>query len=146
MRRAIVSRIFQNYAFSEALKMKNSFRVATILVALSITFSCVVVGLAQTRPIVGGYKTVATDNPEVQSAAEFAVSERSEKEGVSLKLVSVERAEQQVVAGINYRLCLKVAIDDEADDSDETQDVKVVVFRSLQKEYSLKSWEAAECE
>jgi hypothetical protein len=126
--------------------MKNSFRAATMLVALSIAFGCVAVGLAQTRPILGGYKTVSTDDPEVKAAAEFAISERSEKESVSLNLVSIEKAESQVVAGINYRLCLKVAIDDEADDSDETQEVKVLVFRSLQKEYSLKSWEVADCD
>lgn len=126
--------------------MKNSSRVVMFLVALSLAFSFAVVGFAQNRPIVGGYKTAPTDDPEVIEAAEHAVSERAEKEGVSLKLVSVERAERQVVAGMNYRLCLKVAIDgEEEDDSGETQDVKVVVFRSLQKQYSLKSWEAAEC-
>jgi hypothetical protein len=94
---------------------------------------------------VGGYKPAPTDDSDVLEAAEHALSERGEKEGVSLKLVSVERAEKQVVAGINYRLCLKVAADGEDDDSGETQDVKVMVHRSLQKEYSLKSWEVAEC-
>jgi cystatin-C len=125
--------------------MKKSLRAVTALVALSVVFSCVIVGLAQTRPIVGGYKPVAKDDAGVLEAAEHALSERGEKESVSLKLVSVERAERQVVAGTNYRLCLRVGIDDEADDSDETQDVKVVVFRSLQNEYSLKSWEVADC-
>ena len=126
--------------------MKNSSRGVTFLVALSLAFSCVVVGLAQTqRPIVGGYKPIAKDDAGVLEAAEHALSERGEKEGVSLKLVSVERAESQVVAGTNYRLCLKVAVDEEEDDSGETQEVKVVVFRSLQQEYSLKSWEVAAC-
>jgi Aspartic acid proteinase inhibitor len=125
--------------------MKNSSRVVTLLVALSLAFSFAIVGLAQNRPSLGGYKSAPTDDAEVVEAAEHALSERGEKEGVSLKLVSVERAERQVVAGTNFRLCLKVAIDGEEDDSGETQDVKVVVFRSLQKEYSLKSWEVAEC-
>jgi hypothetical protein len=125
--------------------MKMSSRAVTILVALGIAFGGVIVGLAQNRPIVGGYKTVSTDDPEVVEAAEFAVSERSEKNSVSLQLVSVERAERQVVAGTNFKLCLKVAIADEEDDANETQDVQVVVFRSLQKEYSLKSWDVAEC-
>jgi Aspartic acid proteinase inhibitor len=124
--------------------MKKSSRVVTFLVALGITLGCAVAGQAQNRPILGGYKTVSTDDPIVLEAAEHALSERGEKEGVSLKLVSVEHAESQVVAGTNYRLCLRVAIDGE-DESGETQDVKVVVFRSLQKEYSLKSWEVSEC-
>lgn len=122
--------------------MKKSLCVVTILVALAITFGCVVVGLAQTRPIVGGYKVAATDNPEVVAAAEFAVSEQGKRQESNISLVSIEKAEQQVVAGMNYRLCLKVST---GDDADETQDVKVVVFRSLQKEYSLKSWEEESC-
>ena len=125
--------------------MKMSLRAVTILVALGVAFGGVIAGLAQNRPILGGYKTVATDDPEVVEAAEFAVSERSENNSVSLMLVSVERAERQVVAGTNFKLCLKVAIADEEDDANETQDVKVVVFRSLQKDYSLKSWDVAEC-
>lgn len=126
--------------------MKNSSRVVPLLVALSLAFSCVMVSLAQTqRPIVGGYKPANKEDSGVIEAAEHAVSERGENEGVSLKLVSVERAESQVVAGTNYRLCLKVAIDGEDDDSGETQDVRVIVHRSLQKEYSLKSWEVTEC-
>jgi hypothetical protein len=127
--------------------MKKSLRVVTVLVALSVAFGCVVVGLAQTRPIVGGYKVVATDNPEVVSAAEFAVGAQGEKDNTTIKLVSVEHAEQQVVAGMNYRLCLKVEVaggeDEDADDV--SMEVKVVVFRSLKKEYSLKSWEQEEC-
>ena len=122
--------------------MKKSLCVVTILVALVATFSCVVVGLAQTRPIVGGYKVVATDDPEVVAAAEFAVGEQGKKQESPISLVSVEKAEQQVVAGMNYKLCLKVRI---GEDTDETQDVKVVVFRSLQKQYSLKSWEEESC-
>ena len=126
--------------------MKNSLRVLSLLVALGVAFGGVIAGLAQTRPIVGGYKAVSTDDPEVVKAAEFAVSARRESEGVSLKLVSVERAERQVVAGMNFRLCLRVALDDENEDARETQEVKVLVFRSLQKEHSLKSWDVAECD
>jgi hypothetical protein len=126
--------------------MKKSFHAAIFLVALSVVFSSVVVGLGQTRPILGGYKTVSTDDAEVQAAAEFAVSERAEKENVSLKLISIEKAERQVVQGVNFRLCLKVGIDDDADDSDEAQEVKVVVYRNLQNENSLKSWEVADCD
>jgi hypothetical protein len=125
--------------------MKKSLHVVAIFVALGVVLGGMVVGLAQNRPIVGGYKTVATDDPEVIEAAEFAVSARGESEGVSLILVSIERAERQVVAGMNYRLCLKVAIDNENEDG-ETQDVKVLVYRSLKNEYSLKSWDVAECD
>lgn len=126
--------------------MKMSLRAVTILVALGVAFGGVIAGLAQNRPIVGGYKSVSTDDPAVVEAAEFAVSNRSENNSVSLRLVSVERAERQVVAGTNFKLCLKVALADEDEDAGETQDVKVLVFRSLKNEHTLKSWDVAECD
>jgi aspartic proteinase inhibitor len=126
--------------------MKKSLQVVIILVALGVAFGCAMVSFGQGRPIVGGYKEVATDDPEVQAAAEFAVSEQKKKQDdAPLSLVSIEHAERQVVAGMNYRLCLKVKAADEDDAGVETQDVKVVVFKSLKKEYSLKSWDEEDC-
>jgi hypothetical protein len=126
--------------------MKKSLQVVLVLVALGVALGCTIVGFGQGRPIVGGYKVVATDDPGVQAAAEFAVSEQKKKQDGPLSLVSIEHAERQVVAGMNYRLCLKVKAADEDDAGEETQDVKVVVYQSLQREYSLKSWEEASCD
>jgi hypothetical protein len=82
----------------------------------------------------------------VQAAAEFAVSEQKKKQDDSpLSLVSIEHAERQVVAGTNYRLCLKVKQADETDAGEDAQDVKVVVFKNLKQEYSLKSWDEENC-
>jgi hypothetical protein len=81
----------------------------------------------------------------VAAAAEFAVKEQGRKQENKINLLSVERAERQVVAGTNYRMCLKVEIEDEEQNVDATQEVKVVVFRSLKNEYSLKSWDEADC-
>lgn len=117
--------------------MKKGLPVVVALVALYVAFGCANAASAQIRT--GGYKEVANDDSEVVAAADFAVSEQGRKQEVSISLVSVEHAEQQVVAGINYRLCLKVEIDG------ETQEVKAVVYRNLQKEYSLTSWEQESC-
>jgi ABC-type Na+ efflux pump permease subunit len=117
--------------------VKKSLQVLIALVALIVVLSGVHVVAAQIRT--GGYKEVANDNQEVVAAADFAVNEQGQKQEVSITLVSIEHAEQQVVAGINYRLCLKVEIDG------ETQEVKAVVYRNLQKEYSLTSWEQENC-
>jgi hypothetical protein len=127
--------------------MKKSLRVVLILVALGAVFGCVIVSLGQGRPILGGYKEVATDDPDVQAAAEFAVSEQKKNQGddAQLSLVSIEHAERQVVAGTNFRLCLKVKAADEEDEDAEARDVRAVVFRSLKNEYSLKSWEEGDC-
>jgi hypothetical protein len=125
--------------------MKKSSQVVIFLVVLGIVFGSVIIGFGQGRPIVGGYKEVATDDPEVQAAAEFAVSEQKKKQEGALSLVSIEHAERQVVAGMNYRLCLKVKQADEDDADVEPQDVKVVIFKSLKQEYLLKSWDEENC-
>ena len=93
----------------------------------------------------GGYKEIAKDDEGAVAAAEFAVKAQSEKKETTYTLVSVEKAETQVVAGINYRLCLKVSFRKEGEEAETTQAVRVVVFRSLQREYSLTSWAEEEC-
>ena len=122
--------------------MKASSRVVIIMLAVGVVFGSVAVGLAQRT---GGYKEVAKDDAEVAAAAEFAVTEQGKKQEMTYKLVSVEHAEQQVVAGINYRLCLKVGYRKQDDDVDTTEFYRVVVYRNLQKVYSLTSWAQEDC-
>jgi hypothetical protein len=122
--------------------MKIGSRVVIILFVLSIVLGSVAVGLAQRT---GGYKEVAKDDEGVVAAAEFAVGEQGKKQEMTYKLVSVEHAEQQVVAGINYRLCLKVGYRKQDDDVDTTEFYRVVVYRNLQKAYSLTSWAQDDC-
>jgi len=117
--------------------MRSGFRRLLVLLGLSVALSCVAV--AQ-RLGGGGWKTAEPDNAEVVAAAEFAVSEQGQKTETPITLVSIEKAERQSVAGSNFRMCLKVEVDD------ETQDVKVVVHRSLQQQHELKSWEEGSCE
>jgi hypothetical protein len=131
--------------------MKKCVHLLMFLVVLGITLGSATVGLGQEEgPMVGGYKKVATDDPEVVAAAEFAVSARKEKQGGPLSLVSIKRAERQVVAGMNYSLCLEVKAADETDADAETQEVRVVVWNKLtrrgeKKKYELTSWKEANC-
>jgi hypothetical protein len=115
--------------------MKHGLLRFIVLAGLGLALSSAAVA----QRVLGGYKEAPVDDPEVVAAADFAVSDQGAKQETPIALVSVEKAERQVVAGTNFRLCLKVEVDD------ETQEVKVLVFRSLQKEYSLKSWEEASC-
>ena len=123
--------------------MRNILLVASLLVAIGVTFGSSAAG--QKAPLVGGYKTVATDDPEVTAAARFAVAEQGKKDTTTIKLLSVESAERQTVAGANYRLCLKVEVEDADNNVDVTENVKVLVFKSLQRAYTLKSWEEEDC-
>lgn len=65
------------------------------------------------RPGVGGYSDASVTNAEVVAAARFAVRAkelvlREKDPGAKLDLVSIVSARQQVVAGMNYRLDLRV--------------------------------------
>jgi hypothetical protein len=126
--------------------MRKGFRVALVVLALGVLLGSVAAaGARQKAPMVGGYKEIAADAPEVVSAAEFAVAAQARKKQTEIRLVSVESAERQTVAGTNYRLCLKVEEADAENNVDVTETVRVVVFRSLQKAYTLRSWQAEDC-
>ena len=88
--------------------------------------------------IVGGYKSVAVDDESVVAAANFAVSKEEETtEGIDLD--AILKAERQVVAGTNYRICLRVKL------GDDSQVVEAVVYQDLKGAYTLKSWTPKEC-
>jgi hypothetical protein len=123
--------------------MRNFLLAAALLAAVGAAYGSTAAG--QKAPVVGGYKAIETNAPEVTSAAAFAVAAEGRKEKMTIKLVSVETAERQLVAGTNYRLCLKVETEDTDNNVDVTETVKVVVFRSLQKAYTLKTWEKEDC-
>ena len=112
-----------------------------ILLVLGIAFGCA----AATAQRLGGYREIDKADEGASAAAEFAVKAESEKKEMTYKLVSIEHAESQVVAGINYRLCLKVGYHKQDDDVDTTEFVRVVVYRSLQNQYSLTSWTEENC-
>ena len=80
----------------------------------------------------------------VVAAAEFAARTEGEKDGSEITVQSIEIAESQTVAGTNYKLCIEVFRIEAGDDVEVRQFIQTLVFRSLKKEYTLKSWEEAE--
>lgn len=114
--------------------------------SLPLAVSCALGGISFTpstcragepRPIVGGFRAGDKADPEVLAAAKFAVAEQAKKKGVAVELVAVESVEQQVVAGMNYLLRLKVKIDG------KEQQVTAKVWRKVpvSEGYALTSWE-----
>ena len=122
------------------VKMKRSLSLFAILAVATVTFAFAV--FAQRT---GGYREIDKTDEGAVAAAEFAVKNQSEKKEITYKLVEIEHAESQVVAGINYRLCLKIGYHKADDDVDTTEFVRVVVYRSLQNQYSLTSWAEENC-
>ncbi|MGN6363256.1 cystatin domain-containing protein [Asticcacaulis taihuensis] len=79
-------------------------------------------------PIVGGFQKASVDDADIRTAADFAISAAPKKS----KLADIVTARQQVVAGINYSLCLKLK---------SGKFVAAKVFRDLDKSYKLTSWQ-----
>lgn len=112
----------------------------TVLVAGGLALATCVVGSShaeEAAPRVGGFRAGAKTDPEVLKAAQFAVAEQAKKKGVAIQLVTVESVEQQVVAGMNYKLRMTVKI------AGKAQPVAATVWRKvpLSEGYALTSWE-----
>jgi hypothetical protein len=116
--------------------MKKSLLMVILFVAFTALSGSVFSALAQQPPIVGNYREASKTDRDVVSAARFAVKSEKRRQGGHVSLVSIERAEKQVVAGLNYRLCLKVKM------KGKTEDVTAVVYKNLKQKYSLTSWDA----
>ena len=117
----------------EALR-DAAFDYAFILTQLGITG----VLYPSPGPIAGGYSVAEPSDPAVQAAADFAVKEQSRKGG-PVSLVGIVKVERQVVAGLNYRLCLDV------EQAGKRVRVQAVVYQDLQKQLSLSQWQPGGC-
>ena len=86
--------------------------------------------------VVGGYSKTTVDDKEVAVATNFAIKKQESilDTGTKITLVEISNAVQQVVAGINYKILLKVKI------GDKEEIVEVVVWKKLSGEYELSSW------
>lgn len=120
--------------------MKKRLQITMMFAAFAVFFACASAASAQ---VVGGYKSIAVDDAGAVAAADFAVADHSEKNEVSLEVVSIQKAERQIVQGINFRLCVEVKVVEEG--NDDTQFVEVVVYQDLKKAYKLTSWKPDAC-
>lgn len=96
-------------------------------------------------PVTGGFSEVPVEEASVVAAAQFAVSDtaapaREPAPGAAgrLSLVKILRAEQQVVAGTNFRLRLLVAVPGQSERTAEA----VVWWQPWRRDpHRLTSWE-----
>lgn len=119
--------------------MKIKCQIKQFAAVLAIIIGVSIAAYAQRPPMAGGYRTFAADSEEALQAGTFAVEANNEKAGASMEFGKVLKAERQVVAGTNFRLCI------EATDTSETKQFLVVVYRNLKNEFSLTTWKETEC-
>jgi copper homeostasis protein (lipoprotein) len=87
----------------------------------------------------GGYSAIKVIDPDVKAAAEFALGEQSRRDGVHLSLMEIVQAQKQVVAGLNYKICLR------ARSGSTTRTAVAVIYKNLQQQYSLTSFQWGKC-
>ena len=105
------------------------------LVALTLLLPTV--ALAQPAPpIVGGFGSVVVDDPGVKAAAANAISVAP----TPAKLKDIVSARQQVVAGMNYSLCLRV-VSPKFGLFKHGRLIAAKVFHGLDNHYEVTSWE-----
>lgn len=88
-------------------------------------------------PLTGGFSKASVSDQEVKAAADFAVAAQAAEEKKKIELVSITAAEAQVVAGMNYKLTLKVLVDG------KKQTAEVLVWWQAWRQpdpYQLSSW------
>ena len=120
--------------------MKNYLK----FVGLSIA-AVVILSVSASAQRVGGFSEVAKTDAGAKAAAAFAVKAQTQKTERKETLMSIFKAERQVVAGSNYRLCLKVTSEGAEDEADIIHFVQAVVYVDLKGNYKLTSWTDSEC-
>ena len=87
-------------------------------------------------PMPGSYRPALSTDPEIIAAAQAAISLHNAQPGNSpVHLLSIREATQQVVAGMNYRLWLRVS------ESRRGRTANVLIYRDLSGHHSLTSWD-----
>lgn len=118
--------------------MKIRRRVTALLIAMNLMAMLEVTSL-RAQPAPGSYRRIATNEKEVRKAAKYAVKQEQRKSEKRYSLRNIVSAERQVVAGLNYRLCLNLKSDG------EEKTAEAVIYKNLQQQYALTSWEWKEC-
>ena len=92
------------------------------------------------QDITGAYGDASVTDKDVVKATKFAVKSRSTQIGKRFTLVRIQKAESQLVAGMNYRVCLRVR-----DSRKRISTITAVVYKDLKNRYSLSRWKAGGC-
>jgi hypothetical protein len=125
------------------MNMKTNYLPTCLAAWLLFTVAVPFAGRAQSS-LPGGYSSAAVTNQEVTAAAAFAIQaqqaamqEKKDAKPARLELVAIQQAEQQVVAGMNYRLRLKVKVNGQAQTAEA-----IVWWQAWRKPdpYRLTSW------
>ena len=116
------------------------------IIKISILSTLMLVGMsihaaAQADQMVGGYSNASIRDKEIKHAAAVAIREHAKREHHAVTLVKINKAEQQVVSGMNYRICMDVRRGRHG----RVHSVTVVVYEPIRKPMRLTNWQEGGC-
>lgn len=91
------------------------------------------------QEMTGAYGDADVSSKEVKSAAAFALKKLGAQESATFALVKIEKARMQVVAGLNYEVCMEATVKRGGGKAVKRY-VKAVVYQNLKNVKSLSSW------
>jgi hypothetical protein len=114
----------------------------TTALAATLIFTFAIAAAAQdNEPMAGGYSKVSTRSVAAKKAAAAAITQHSISHPKDkMTLVKIIKAEQQVVAGMNYRLCMTVL-----DRRGVRRSITAVVYQPIRKKLRLTDWSTGAC-
>jgi hypothetical protein len=111
---------------------------------LSLVIAFIIIGIGHVvngdqsnggdKTMPGGWSSVSVDDGKIVAAAKHAVSAQAAEANEKLTLLEIKKAHQQVVAGMNYRLTLRV------ERNGKKQSASAVVWLKLDGTYKLTEW------
>ncbi|MBS1795349.1 MAG: hypothetical protein JSS81_15945 [Acidobacteria bacterium] len=120
-------------------------KLSLIFASLFVIFAFSAVARAQDGPIAGGYGDTDVTDKGVVAAAKFAVKKHYRNTKWNATLDAIKNAKVQVVAGLNYQLCLQISTRNRSK-KPVVQFVRAIVYRNLKNGFSLTSWTPLEDE
>lgn len=117
--------------------MKNAFRKLAMMGIFAAALGAASVCYGQ--EMTGAYGDADASSKEVKSAAAFALKKLGSEENATFTLVKIAKARQQVVAGLNYEVCMETTVKRGSGKAVKRY-VKAVIYQNLKNVKSLSSW------
>lgn len=89
--------------------------------------------------VAGGYGPISNADPMVILAARYALISQNAQMSGKYTLKSINKSQSQVVAGINYHVCITVRRED------TIRTAEAVVYQNLQRKWSVTRWAWNKC-
>lgn len=121
--------------------MKKTLLKMFMLTAIFAVFGCLS-AFAQSDDEAGGYVKTPVNDARVKAAANYAITVKAKEMKETLRFQSIKRAETQVVAGMNYQVCMVIYVPSKQAQTDGvTLYIDATIYQNLQGQYKLSAWD-----